>query len=60
MTDTRGKGFQTPATEHPPYEPCTDLNVPEKDPGRTITKMKRLKGSRPASSQKVRNFPSHK
>lgn len=60
-SDFQGKGFETPVTEHPPYEPCTEMgDVPEKDPGRTITKMKRLKGSTPAASQKVREFPSQK
>jgi len=60
MGDTRGKGFETPTTEHPAYEPCTEMGeVPEKDPGKHLTKMKRLSGSTPASSQKVREFPSH-
>jgi len=58
--EVRGKGYQEPAVENPPYEPCTDMTTPEKDPGRTITKMKRLSGSHPAPSQKVRDFPSQK
>lgn len=59
MTDTRGKGFQTPAIEDPPYKPCTDFTVPEKDPDRLRSKLPRKTGAHPASSQKVRKFPSH-
>ena len=60
MTDTRGKGFQTPAIENPPYEPCKDLTVPEKDPDRLRSKLPRNTGGRPAPSKKVRNFPSQR
>jgi hypothetical protein len=60
MTDPRGKGFQTPAIENPPYKPCTDFTVPEKDPDRLRSKLPQNKGAHPASSQKVRKFPSQK
>lgn len=59
MTDARGKGFETPAIENPPYKPCADLTVPEKDPDRLRSKLPRKTGADPASSQKVRKFPSH-
>jgi hypothetical protein len=58
MSDDRGKGFQTPAVENPPYEPCTDFEPPEKDPDRLRSKLPRKTGAHPAPSQKVRNFPS--
>lgn len=59
MSDHRGTGFQKPAVENPPYEPMTDLNIPEKDPDRLRSKLPRKTGAHPAPSQKVRNFPSH-
>ncbi len=59
MSDDRGKGFQTPAVENPPYEACKDFEPPEKDPDRLRSKLSRKTGSHPAPSQKVRNFPSH-
>lgn len=59
MTDTRGKGYETPAIENPPYEPCKEFEVPEKDPDRLRSKLPRNTGADPAPSQKVRKFPSH-
>ena len=59
QSDDRGSGMQTPVDDHSPYEMQENFEVPEKDPGRQITKMKRLSGSTPAKSQKVRTAPSH-
>jgi len=58
MSDDRGKGFQTPAVENPPYEPCKDFEPPEKDPNKH--RKSRASGQTAPPSQKVRNFPSQK
>ena len=59
MSDHRGKGFQTPTTEHPPYDVKENFEVPEKDPDRLRSKLPRKTGQTAPKSQKVRNFPSH-
>ncbi len=60
LSDDRGSGMQTPVEDNPPYEMQENFEVPEKDSGRQLTKMKRLHGSTPAKSQKVRTAPSQK
>ena len=57
MSDDRGKGFQTPAVENPPYEVKENFEVPEKASSRQ--RKNRPSGQTAPKSQKVRNFPSH-
>jgi hypothetical protein len=59
MSDDRGKGFQTPAVENPPYDVKENFEVPEKDPDKLRSKLPRATGQTAPKSQKVRNFPSH-
>jgi hypothetical protein len=57
MGDTRGKGYETPAVENPPYEVTENFEVPEKDSSKH--RKSRASGQTAPKSQKVRNFPSH-
>ena len=60
MSDDRGKGFQTPAVENPPFEQKKNFEVPEKDPDRLRSKLPRATGECAGIGSKVRNFPSQK
>ena len=57
MSDHRGKGFQTPAIDNPPYDVQENFEVPEKDASKH--RSNRPTGQIAPKSQKVRNFPSH-
>jgi hypothetical protein len=58
-SDTRGSGGQTMTQENTPLSRDDDFMPPEKDPGRMLTKMKRLKGSTQPLGSKVTTAPSH-
>jgi hypothetical protein len=58
MSDTRGKGYETPAVENPPYDVKENFEVPEKDSSKH--RKNRAKGQTAPKSQKVRTAPSHK
>lgn len=58
-SDSRGSGAQSMAQENTPLSRDDDFKPGEKDPGRTITKMKRLSGSTQPLGSKVTTAPSH-
>lgn len=57
MSDHRGKGYETPTTDHPPYDVKENFEVSEKDASKH--RKNRPTGQTAPKSQKVRNFPSH-
>ena len=59
LKDSRGDGGAKMPDDHPPLSRDENFEPPEKDPGRTITAMPRLKGSMQPLGSKVRTAPSH-
>ncbi len=58
LIDSRGDGAETMVDDHPPLSRDENFEVPEKDPGRTLSGP-RLKGSMQPLGSKVRTAPSH-
>lgn len=59
VKDERGDGAETMAQENTPLSREDHFECPEKDPGRNITKMKRISGETQPLGSKVTTAPSH-